>query len=124
MNDISFEKIKPANWDPSLDAVAAAPHNHQVLYEDDVIRVLSVSVQPGETEPLHHHRWPSVFVIDRMAKLRHFDSEGREAPLPFSDKDHMPLIVKVPPRPPHFVTNEDSVLIHGTRIEFKQGWAP
>ncbi|MER8692098.1 hypothetical protein NKI77_07965 [Mesorhizobium opportunistum] len=109
-------------WDPRLDAIAAAPGNHHVLYEDDVIRVLSVTVAPGESEPVHHHRWPSVFVIDRLAKLRDFDGEGNEIALPFPATFDMPLILKLPPQPAHAVRNEDVVAVHGTRIEFKQGF--
>ena len=41
--DISMDGSDPATWDPALDGVLAAPENHRVLYEDDVIRVISVS---------------------------------------------------------------------------------
>ncbi len=80
MTAMSLDGSDPAGWDPNLDALVAAPGNHRLLYEDDAIRVLSVSVAPGEKEPVHHHRWPSVFVIDRLVKLRDFDGEGRENP--------------------------------------------
>jgi hypothetical protein len=46
------------------DAVIAAPKNHKALYEDNHIRLLEVTVQPGETEKLHTHRWPAVAVAD------------------------------------------------------------
>jgi hypothetical protein len=38
-----------------MDAVAAAPGNHRVLLENDRVRVLEVTVNPGEREPLHAH---------------------------------------------------------------------
>ena len=41
---ISMDGSDPATWDPALDGVLAAPENHQVLYEDDVIRVISVTI--------------------------------------------------------------------------------
>jgi hypothetical protein len=50
-------------WPPHLDAVIAAPDNHRVLMDDETIRVLEVTVEPGEREPLHHHRWPSLMVV-------------------------------------------------------------
>ena len=62
----SLDGTDPLTWDEQMDAVIAAPENHKVLYEDDTIRVISVSVLPGTQEKPHHHRWPSVFVIDRM----------------------------------------------------------
>jgi hypothetical protein len=113
----------PASWPNQLDAVVAAPQHHRVLYEDARIRVLSVTVEPGETEPPHHHRWPSVFVIDRLVKLRDFDGAGREIPLPIPAEFELPLIIRLPPQPTHYVRNEDHLGFHGTRIEFKQGFA-
>ena len=112
----------PASWDPALDALSAAPANHKVLYEDDVIRVVSVSVKPGETEPAHHHRWPSVFVIDRLVRLRDFDGDGNEIPLPIPPEYELPLTIRLPPQTLHYVRNEDTAPFHGTRIEFKQGF--
>lgn len=114
----------PAGWDASLDAVTAAPENHKVLYEDDVVRVISVTVPPGTQEKPHHHRWPSVFVIDRMVRLEDFDGHtGARIPLPVPEQFEPPLTVRMPPQPAHFVRNVDTAAFHGTRIEFKRGFA-
>jgi hypothetical protein len=113
----------PAGWDPALDAVIAAPRNHSVLYEDDVVRVLAVSVAPGETEKPHHHRWPSVMIFDRTAKIRDFDgATGVENMLPPREDLPLPLTIKFPPQGLHYVRNCDTVPIHATRIEFKLGF--
>jgi predicted metal-dependent enzyme (double-stranded beta helix superfamily) len=123
MMPTSMDGTDPATWDPKLDALAAAPGNHRALYEDESIRVLSVSIAPGEKEPVHHHRWPSVFVIDRLPKkMRDFDGEGREIPLPIPDKFELPLTMRMPPQPLHSVRNEDTTVFHGTRVEFKKGF--
>ncbi len=46
-----------------FDAVQAAPHSHKVIFENEFVRVLEVTVPPpGPTEPMHHHRWPSFFL--------------------------------------------------------------
>jgi hypothetical protein len=45
-----------------FDAVQVAPHSHRVLFENAFIRVLEVTVAPGTREPMHHHRWPSIFL--------------------------------------------------------------
>lgn len=119
---ISMDGTDPATWDPDLDALIAAPNNHKLLYEDDHIRVLSVSIRPGELEPVHHHRWPSVFVIDSLVKLRDFDGDGNEIPLPIPDTFDLPLTVKMIPQPLHKVRNEDTRAFHGTRVEFKKGF--
>ena len=65
MSSIIIDHTDPAQWDPQLDAVIAAPHNHTVLFENDQLRVLEVTLEPNEEEPIHHHRWPSVFVSIR-----------------------------------------------------------
>jgi hypothetical protein len=57
--------LDPSTWDPALDAVAAAPANHKVLFENDNLRVLEVNLA-AEEEPVHHHRWRSIFVLDQV----------------------------------------------------------
>ena len=47
-------------WPGSLDAVAAAPGHHSLVLENDSVRVLVATVQPGDVVPLHTHRWPGV----------------------------------------------------------------
>jgi hypothetical protein len=46
-------------WPESMDAVQAAGKNHRILYEDEKVRILEVTVAPGEHEARHDHRWPS-----------------------------------------------------------------
>lgn len=46
-----------------FDAVQAVPNSHKVVFENELVRVLDVTVPPaGVTEPMHHHRWPSSFL--------------------------------------------------------------
>ena len=69
----------PSTWDPALDAVVAAPANHKVMFENDRLRVLEVILHPDEEEPVHHHRWPSVFVFDRIkGPISRPDPRGRD----------------------------------------------
>jgi hypothetical protein len=67
-------------WPPHLDALAAAPANHRLLFEDEALRVLEVTVAPGERENLHHHRWPSLMVVLARPNYRNFDADGNEIP--------------------------------------------
>ena len=64
MSDV--DRSNRQDWEPHLDAVIAAPGNHRVVFENDVLRVLEVTLLDGEEEPTHHHRWPSVFVFDQV----------------------------------------------------------
>ncbi len=120
---ISMDGTDPATWDPALDAALAAPENHTVLYEDDLIRVISVRLAPGATEKPHHHRFPAVFVIDRMVKLRDFNGvTNEEISLPIPKDVPLPITLKFAPQPLHYVENLDTKPFHATRIEFKRGF--
>ena len=36
--------------------------------ENEHLRVLEVTLEPNDEEPVHHHRWPSVFVFRSSAR--------------------------------------------------------
>jgi mannose-6-phosphate isomerase-like protein (cupin superfamily) len=65
----------PQELDP-LDAVVAAPRFHRVLLENEAVRVLDTLVQPGETVPLHTHRWPSVLYVLSWSDFVRRDVDG------------------------------------------------
>jgi len=58
--DKQFGKVITWRWADSLDAVKAAPQSHKVLFENDKIRILEVTLEPYAFEPIHTHRFPSV----------------------------------------------------------------
>jgi hypothetical protein len=62
-------------WPNSLDAVVAAAGSHRVIFENRVTRVLEVTITPGEREPEHTHRWPSVMVVHRPARIRYYTGD-------------------------------------------------
>ena len=121
---ISTDGTDPHTWDPKLDAVIAGVKNHVVIYEDSEIRVLSVTVQPGEVEVAHHHRWPSIIVYDRPTRSENRDAKGNLLPpkKAAGDKPELPRLIRVPPEAAHSVTNLDTVPLHLVRVEFKKGF--
>lgn len=117
----------PATWDPVLDAVAAAPRHHRVLFENDKLRVLEVTLDPQDEEPLHHHRWPSVFVLDAIhPDVLDIAPDGTRLP-PRREvveaakawNGEGSLVVHMPPQPLGRVLNEGTTPVHGIRIEMK-----
>ena len=54
----------------------AAPRHHRLLFENDAVRVLDTSVEPGGHVPLHTHRWPSVLYILGWSNFVRRDPEG------------------------------------------------
>jgi hypothetical protein len=125
---MSDNRSEPSTWDPALDAVAAAPANHKVLFENERLRVLEVILPPGEEEPVHHHRWPSVFVFDAVKGPVHDISPDGEVLPP--NRDVMValqewdgqgcLVVNMAPQPAGRVHNLSDITIHGVRIEMKE----
>ena len=120
-------RLDPSTWAAELDAVTAAPKNHKVLFENDRLRVLEVILEPAEEEPVHHHRWPSVFVFDRIkGPIHDFSPDGEQLP---PNRDVMValkewdgkgcLVVNMAPQPAGRVLNASDATLHGIRIEMK-----
>lgn len=128
---ISTDGTDPATWDPKIDGTIAAPQNHEVVYENDTVRIISVSVQPGETEPVHGHLRCAVLVFDRPVRVTDRDADGNVeqdavlwGAIPWqgaSAPENVPFVWLQPPEAGHAVTNEDTRVLHLTRIEMKQG---
>ena len=117
----------PLSWDPALDAVTAAPKQHKVLFENERLRVLEVTLEGRDEEPVHHHRWSSVFVLDQVPGPVH-DIAPDGTPLP-PNRDVIKaiqdwngkgcLVVRMAPQPPGRVYNPSDEVIHGVRVEMK-----
>jgi hypothetical protein len=119
----------PALWPDHLDAVSAAPRHHRVLFENERLRVLEVTLPPGDEEPVHHHRWPSVFVFDQIRPpVVDMSPDGQRQP-PHRDviralegwDGQGCLVVHMAPQPAGRVLNESDLTLHGIRIEMKTG---
>ena len=118
----------PSTWDPKLDAVVAAPKHHKVIFENDRLRVLDVTLEPNDEEPLHHHRWPSVFVLDSIhGDVHDIAPDGTQLP-PSRDvmqaieawNGQSSLVVNMAPQPLGRVLNAGKQTVHGIRIEMKR----
>jgi len=108
-------------WPDKRDAVAAAPGNHKVILENDRIRVLSVTVAPGENEPLHMHRMPSVLYIIAEDDIQDFDANGK---LLYDTRSQAsppktPYAEWMPPQAPHRVVNRSKNPLRLIRVELK-----
>ena len=69
------------------DAVQAAPASHRVVFENAFIRIVHVTLPPaGSSEPMHTHRWPSVFLGydtgGKTAHLRYHTPDGGVRDIP------------------------------------------
>jgi hypothetical protein len=108
-------------WD-ALDAVIAAPAHHVVLLENDQVRVLDARVEPGDTVPLHAHRWASVQYFLSLSDFVRRDDCGvlvvdsRLIEIP----PQRPLVLWSEPIPPHTLENVGLSPIHVIVVETKE----
>jgi quercetin dioxygenase-like cupin family protein len=109
-------------WPDSLDAVRAAPRNHRVVLENDTVRVLDVTVAPGERERLHAHCLPSVMYLQYEGRYRDYDAAGNvTSEVRTAAPDSVfPMTLWLPPQAPHAVENLDTRPVRLLRVEFKR----
>jgi mannose-6-phosphate isomerase-like protein (cupin superfamily) len=121
---VSTDGSDPRTWDPALDAVKSGARNHRVIYEDQDVRVLSVTVEPGEVERAHHHQWPSVLVFISLTGYENRDAKGIEIPRTVvpGEKVEQPVVARLPPEAAHAVTNKGTTPLRLIRIEYKNGF--
>lgn len=119
-----------AGFPTGYDAVDAAPNSHRVIFENALVRVLEVTLPPvGQSEPMHHHRWPSFFLDwDTGGKTNHIryrGADGRVRDVPSIDVPTHPgrwRVSWLEPEPMHSIeTVEKYDDRKYVRIEIKTG---
>ena len=63
-------------WEASLDALAAAPAQHRLVFENAHVRVLDTEIAPGERTPVHTHRWPAAHYVVSWSDFVRRDANG------------------------------------------------
>jgi quercetin dioxygenase-like cupin family protein len=66
----------PWDWPDELDALTAAPANHEHLFENDRVRVLETVVPIGARTPVHTHCWSSVEYVLSGTQFVRRDRDG------------------------------------------------
>ena len=113
-------KSNPGPWPPELDAVVAAPKHHVVMLENDDVRVLDTRIAPGETVPLHTHRWPSVLYVLSWSDFVRRDERGEVALDSRTAGLAPPKALWSAALPPHTLENVGDRDIHIISVELKK----
>jgi hypothetical protein len=127
---LSLKSVKPAAdaakfsdaWPfPIALDYKAAPNNYKLLYEDDHIRLIEVTVRPGETSSVAGNPYPAVLALDSIPGGAPIDLNGQDggsgpAPPNFT----APSCETSAPQPPHAIHNAGTAPIHFYRIDFKR----
>ena len=118
---LNYVTGNPSTWPSELEATVAAPDNHQILFENDRVRVLAVSLAPGAVEPTHFHRWPSILYIQQAGDWVDRDAAGKVI---FDSREHpqmqFPFTMWKEAEAPHSPVNlSKDTWIRLVRVELK-----
>jgi hypothetical protein len=98
-----------------FNAVEAAPQSHKVLFENAFVRVLQVRVAAGTKDPMHHHRWPSMFLVwdtgGRTDHIRITHSDGSVHDIPSRETPVLPgswRVTWLKPEPMHSIESVET----------------
>ncbi|HEX6496787.1 MAG TPA: hypothetical protein VF018_14955 [Acidobacteriaceae bacterium] len=107
-------------WPDELDALHAAPQYHTLLFENESVRVLDTTVPPGQTVPLHTHRWPAALYMLSWSDFVRRDAEGSvmtDSRLAGKSADGIALWSG--PLAPHTLENVGESKLQVISVEFK-----
>jgi quercetin dioxygenase-like cupin family protein len=110
-------------WPDELDALIAAPENHQLLLENDRVRVLLTTIPSAATTPVHTHRSASVEYVLSATNFVRRDADGNVL-LDARAADAEPRAHDVlwsGPFPPHSLENVGDTELHVIMVEIKAG---
>jgi quercetin dioxygenase-like cupin family protein len=97
------------------DIVAISPDVHKVIFENAVIRVLEVTVRPGDAVPMHRNP-ENINYIVKPGSLRLIDPDGSTVDLQLTEGQVIPA-----PVGEHAVENVGKTEVRTICIELKRG---
>jgi len=99
------------------DALVAAPLNHEVIIENDLMRVLRVTVRAGEIEKKHRHTNPSIFMGNVSSNMDYYNEKGGIVARSGKRKDGEPFWVDL--NGIRWLENHDTFAFDAFRVEIK-----
>ncbi|HTX66225.1 MAG TPA: hypothetical protein VMD31_10680 [Opitutaceae bacterium] len=109
------------SWPEQLDALAAAPKHHKLLFENDAVRMLDTRIKAGDRTPVHTHRWPAALYILSWSPFVRRDGQGAI----LLDSRTVPSLATPPPAlwspalAPHSLENVGPCDLHLISVEMK-----
>lgn len=95
------------------DATNIAPHLHKILFEDDKLRILKVTVNPGDAANMHWHPRNINYVLSR-GKLRFNKPDGSSVEVDLSEGQ-----ITSSPESFHAVKNIGDTTVETIQVELK-----
>lgn len=103
-----------------LDGVTIAPDIHRVVFENDVVRVLEITIRAGTTTPLHTHLVPTVTYRISGSDFIRRDEHGSTMFDSRADPDAgVPRVSFTPSTPRHTIENigDDDLVVIGVELK-------
>lgn len=104
-----------------LDAMIAAPDHHEILLENDRVRVLDTRLGPGERTPVHTHRSSAALYVMSWSDFLRRDAEGNVI-VDSRSWERQPAVGEalwLPPLTPHSVENIGASELRLIAVELK-----
>lgn len=104
-----------------LDAMSAAPDHHEVLLENDKVRVLDTRLAPGERTPIHTHASSAALYVMSWSDFVRRDA-NEEIIVDSRSWDRQPAIGEalwLPPLPAHSIENVGAAELRLIAVELK-----
>jgi hypothetical protein len=117
----------------AYDSIQAAPNNYKLLFENGKLRLLEVTVRPGETTPMHGTPYPHVMAFNsidlnspditdkKMDPSSPFNGQGAgQGHAPTTQHLTEPTCTTMAARAPHAIHNGGTVPLHYYEIDYKR----
>ncbi|MGN6850072.1 MAG: cupin domain-containing protein [Sphingomicrobium sp.] len=104
-----------------LDAMVAAPDHHEVLLENERVRVLDTRLAPGQRTPIHTHASSAALYMMSWSDFLRRDAQGNVI-VDSRSWERRPVIGEalwLPPLPPHSVENIGTAELRLIAVELK-----
>jgi hypothetical protein len=110
-------------WPDELDALVAAPDHHDLLFENERVRVIRTLIPARETTAIHTHRWANVQYIVSPSDFVRRDADGDVA---FDTRKaggppERAATLWSDPIPPHSLENVGKAELCVIMVELKDG---
>jgi len=105
----------------ALDAMVAAPDHHEILLENDRVRVLDTRLAPGERTPVHTHASSAALYVMSWSDFLRRDADG-DIIVDSRTWERQPIVGEalwLPPLPPHSVENIGTAELRLIAVELK-----
>jgi len=108
-------------WPDELDALVAAPEYHELLMENERVRVVRTRIPAGHRTPVHTHRWPgALHIVSWSHYIRRDDNDHILVDSRTVDAFKNPAeFTWSAALPPHSLENVGDTELHVISVEIK-----